>query len=65
MDIIIQIKAGEGVPEGDLQVLVCLLFGESSFFNASFDEILQPLKHSPEVAGDSVIIRFQCFNILC
>ncbi|CAN4033969.1 HTH cro/C1-type domain-containing protein, partial [Dysosmobacter welbionis] len=30
VDIVIQIVAGEGIPEGDLQILMGLFFGESS-----------------------------------
>jgi len=65
VDIVIQIVAGKGVPEGDLQILMGLFFGEFSFFYAVFDEILQPLKHSPEVAGCPFVKGFQRFDVLC
>ena len=64
MDVIVQIQAGKGVPEGDLQILMSLHFGESSFFYAAFDKILQPLKHSPEVAGNPIVKGFQRFDVL-
>ena len=65
MDIVIQIVAGEGIPEGDLQILMSLLFAESSFFYAAFDKILQPAEHFPKVAGNAFIKGFQRFDILC
>ena len=65
MDIVIQIVAGEGVPEGDLQILMGLLFTESSFFYAVFNKILQPVEHLSKVTGCSFIKGFQYFNILC
>ena len=65
VDIVIQIVAGEGVPEGDLQILVCLFFGESSFFYAVFDKILQPVEHFSKVTGSPFVKGFQRFNVLC
>ena len=65
VDIVIQIVAGEGVPEGNLQILMSLLFAESSFFYAAFDKILQPVEHFPKVSGSSFVKGFQCLNILC
>ena len=38
VDVIVQIKAGKGIPEGNLQILVSLFFAESSFFYATFDK---------------------------
>ena len=64
VDIVIQIVAGEGIPEGNLQIPMSLLFAEPSFVYASFDKILQPVKHFPKVSGSSFIKGFQCFNIL-
>ena len=65
VDIIVNVITGKSVPEGDLQILVRLFFGKSSFFHAIFDEIFQPLQHSPEVTGNSFIEGFQRFNIFC
>jgi len=64
VDVIVQIKAGKGIPEGNLQILVSLFFAESSFFYATFDKILQPAEHFLKVTGGSFIKGFQCFNIL-
>ena len=65
MDIVIQIVAGEGVPEGNLKILMSLLFAESSFFYTAFDKILQPVEHFPKVSGSSFVKGLQYFNILC
>ena len=64
VDIVIQIVAGEGVPEGNLKILMSLFFAESSLFYAAFDKILQPAEHFLKVTGGSFIKGFQCFNIL-
>ena len=62
--VLIQVVAGEGIPQSDLEVLLGLTPGEFSRLHAPLCKVLQPAVHLPKIAGHIPAEALQSADVL-